>query len=195
MAVSVRGRSPSYQGHQQAQGSEWLTSARLSLGSFAVDDSQGQELVQCALVLDGCARGRSDAGTGGRCNTFVLLLLLPILWLFLLVQVGDGLFVDGVATRSWCISGLVCVANEELVVDRASLALVSPAARNLHLIPNRHVSTPTSGGRFCSDTSSVSFSAHTTLLQVHEREVGCGLDVLASHDALGQALAGSICQH
>ena len=32
-------------------------------------------------------------------------------------------------------------------------------------------------------------------LEVHEREVECGLDVLPSHDALSQALAGSICHH
>ena len=108
LPVSVRRRSPSCQGHQQAQGSGWLTFARFTFGSFVKDDSQGQELVHCAFVLDGCTRGKSDAGTGGRCSTFVLL-LLPPLWLFLFVQVEDGLFVDGDATRGWCISGLVSV--------------------------------------------------------------------------------------
>ena len=110
-----------------------------TLGPFAIDDAQGQELVHCAFALDGCT---SDAGTGGCWSTFVLLFLF---WLFLFVEVEDGVFVDCVATR-----GL---------------------ERRL----------------FCPH--------HASSLPVHEREVECGLDVLAVHNALGEALVGSSCQH
>ena len=121
-----------------------------------------------ALCHRRCARPRirplcvCDTGTGGRCSTFVLFFLL-FLWLFLFVQVEDGVFVDGVATRGWCISGLVCVGDEELV----------GVVHQLRLCHSRAKSTPDSQlTGFHADFRSsilfwmwsVAFSAHTTLL-------------------------------
>ena len=151
--------------------------ARSTLGSFA---SVRLCLMAAPVTLE----------LEGRCSTFALL------WLFLFVHVEDGVFVDGVATRGWCISGLVCVGDEELIGVVHHLRLCHQPREMFIWFPTDMFprQLPEVGSvlnverrHFCPH--------HVFSLQVHEREVECGLDVLTIHDALGQAHAGSICQH
>ena len=77
--------------------------------------------------------------------------LFLFLWRFLFVQVEDGLFVDGVETSDWCISGLDCVGDEEQTGIVHRLRRCHQPREFFIRLPTYMFFMPTSGGQFCPE--------------------------------------------